>query len=109
MHQLKRWEEFLPLFEFTYNNEYQESLNISPFEALYDRKFNTAISWDDRVNKVVLGPNMMREMVQEVINIKQKLKSSQDRQKGYANRQECTNNCKWERIYISTSYEGRAH
>jgi hypothetical protein len=38
MHQPKQWEEYLPLVEFSYNNGYQESLKMSPFEALYGRK-----------------------------------------------------------------------
>jgi hypothetical protein len=38
MHQQQKWEEYLPLVEFSYNNGYQESfedLRMSPFEALY--------------------------------------------------------------------------
>jgi len=34
MHQQRKWEEYLPLVEFSYNNGYQESLKMSPFEAL---------------------------------------------------------------------------
>ena len=37
MHQPKKWEDYLPLVEFSYNNGYQESLNMSPFQALYGR------------------------------------------------------------------------
>jgi hypothetical protein len=37
MHQPKKWEDYLPLVEFSYNNGYQESLKMSPFEALYGR------------------------------------------------------------------------
>jgi hypothetical protein len=33
--------------EFSYNNGYQESLKMSPFEALYGRKSNIPISWDN--------------------------------------------------------------
>jgi hypothetical protein len=33
-----KWEDYLHLVEFAYNNGYQESLNMSPFEALYGRK-----------------------------------------------------------------------
>lgn len=35
MHQQRKWEEYLPIVEFAYNNGYQESLRISPSEALY--------------------------------------------------------------------------
>jgi hypothetical protein len=33
MHQPKKWEDYLPLVEFAYNNGYQESLKMSPFET----------------------------------------------------------------------------
>ena len=31
------WEEHLPLVEFAYNNSYQTSIQMSPYEALYGR------------------------------------------------------------------------
>ena len=33
--QQKRWEEFLPLVEFTYNNSYQSTIKMVPFDFLY--------------------------------------------------------------------------
>src|SRR3989337_1596159 len=33
-----KWEDSLPYAEFSYNNSYQASLKMSPFEALYGRK-----------------------------------------------------------------------
>ena len=32
------WDEYLPLIEFTYNNCYQASIRMAPYEALYGRK-----------------------------------------------------------------------
>ena len=29
------WEDHLPLVEFTYNNSYQSSIQMAPYEALY--------------------------------------------------------------------------
>ena len=29
------WEEHLPLVEFAYNNNYQASIQMTPYEALY--------------------------------------------------------------------------
>ena len=29
------WEKHLPLVEFAYNNSYQESIQMAPYEALY--------------------------------------------------------------------------
>jgi hypothetical protein len=38
------WEKWLPLAEFLYNNSYQESIKIAPFEALYGRKCRTPLN-----------------------------------------------------------------
>jgi transposase InsO family protein len=40
------WDKSLPCAEFSYNNSYQASLKISPFEALYGRKCRTPLYWD---------------------------------------------------------------
>ena len=39
-----KWEDYLHLVEFAYNNGYQTSAKLSPFEILYDRKCTTPIS-----------------------------------------------------------------
>jgi hypothetical protein len=31
----QKWDDCLPLVEFSYNNSYQESIKMVPFEALY--------------------------------------------------------------------------
>jgi hypothetical protein len=85
MHQPKKWEDYLPLVEFAYNNGYQESLKIIPFEALYGRQCNIPINWNNPVDRVTIRPDMLNEMEQQVIHIKKNLKISQDRQKSYAN------------------------
>jgi transposase InsO family protein len=38
MDKPSKWEYYLHLVEFTYNNGYQYSLNTSPFKSLYGRK-----------------------------------------------------------------------
>jgi transposase InsO family protein len=37
------WDKSLPYMEFSYNNSYQASLKMSPFEALYGRKCRTPL------------------------------------------------------------------
>ena len=39
------------------------------------------MTWDNPVNRVVLGPELLKEMEQEVVKIRKKLKAAQDRQK----------------------------
>ncbi|WVZ94714.1 hypothetical protein U9M48_040578, partial [Paspalum notatum var. saurae] len=55
-----KWDECLPLAEFAYNNSYQKSLNMAPFEALYAEE--------------------------QVKFIQSNLKSAQSRQKSYSDR-----------------------
>ena len=51
-----KWEDYLHLVEFSYNNGQQASLGMSPYEALYGRRCTTLVTWDNLVNMVVLGP-----------------------------------------------------
>jgi transposase InsO family protein len=39
-----KWDKHLTLSEFSYNNSYQESIKMSPFEALYGRPYRTPLS-----------------------------------------------------------------
>jgi hypothetical protein len=45
MDQHKLWEEFLPLVEFSYNNNYQSTIKMAPFEFLYERPCQTPLRW----------------------------------------------------------------
>jgi hypothetical protein len=65
-----RWEDYLHLVEFAYNNGYQASLKMSPFETLYGRKCNTPISWDNLVDREIIGPELLREMEEKLLKIK---------------------------------------
>ena len=56
-------------------------MGMSPYETLYGRRCRTPVTWDNPVNMIVLGPELLKEMEQEVAKIKQKLKAAQDRQK----------------------------
>ena len=67
------------MVQFTYNNGQKASLGMSPYEALYGRRCRTPVTWDNPVNRVVLGPKLLKEMEQEVVKIMQKLKATQDR------------------------------
>ena len=61
-------------------------MGMSPYEALYGRRCRTPVTWDNPVNKVVIGPELLKEMEKKVVKIKQNLKAAQDRQKIYANK-----------------------
>jgi hypothetical protein len=40
------WDKRLPYAEFSYNNSYQASLKMSPFQTLYGRNCRTPLHWD---------------------------------------------------------------
>jgi transposase InsO family protein len=42
-----QWDKCLPLAEFSYNNSYQESIKMAPFEALYGRRCRTPLNWSE--------------------------------------------------------------
>ena len=66
MNQQRKWEEYLPLAYFAYNNGYQESLKTSPFEVFYGQSCSTPISWSDLVNGVLIGLDMLAEMEHKI-------------------------------------------
>ena len=59
---------------------------MSPYEALYGRRCRTPVFWDNPVNRVMIGPKLVKDMEQEVVKIRQNLKASQDIQKIYADK-----------------------
>lgn len=52
------WDDHLPLIEFAYNNSYEASIQIAPFEVLYGRKCRTPICWEEGERKL-LGPELV--------------------------------------------------
>jgi len=55
----EKWEDDLPLVEFSYNNSYQSTIRMAPFEALYKRKCRTPLWWSDLGEALILGPEMI--------------------------------------------------
>uniref|UniRef100_A0A2N9GS05 RNA-directed DNA polymerase n=1 Tax=Fagus sylvatica TaxID=28930 RepID=A0A2N9GS05_FAGSY len=78
------WEEHLPLVEFAYNNSYQASIQMAPYEALYGRKCRSPICWDDIGERKILGPEIVQHTVDKIQLIRERLRSAQSRQKSYA-------------------------
>ncbi|KAH9311968.1 hypothetical protein KI387_027003, partial [Taxus chinensis] len=83
MDQQYKWEEYLPLVEFAYNNTYHASLKMTPFEELYERKCRTPVSWDSIEDREVIGPEILTEMEQQVKLIRECLEEVADRQQSY--------------------------
>ena len=90
MNQPTRWEDYIHLVEFAYNNSYQSSIKMSPFEALHGERCKVLLSWGNLEDRMVLGPCILEQMEAMVLKIKHNLKVAQDMQKSYANRKRTT-------------------
>ena len=53
MNKPTKWEDYLHLAEFAYNNGYHNSSKMSPFEVLYGRKCRTSVTWDSPIESHV--------------------------------------------------------
>jgi hypothetical protein len=81
-----KWDKHLPLTEFSYNNSYQESIKMSPFEALYGRHYRTPLSWSESDERVIFGPDMVTEAEEKVKQIQANILAAQSRQKSYTDK-----------------------
>ena len=81
IHYGKSLDKCLALAEFSYNNSYQASLKMAPFEALYGRRCRTPLSWSQVRERVIFGPELVTEVEEKVRVIQANLKAAQSRQK----------------------------
>jgi hypothetical protein len=71
------------LVEFAYNNSYQSSLRMAPFEALYGRRCQTPLNWSQPGEREIFGPDLVTKAKRKVTLIKKNLEAAQARQKSY--------------------------
>src|SRR3954465_15989265 len=73
----KNWEKSLPFAEFAYNNSFQSSLNMAPFELLYGRRCRTPLNWSETGERQFFGPDMIKEAEDQVRIVRDQLKADQ--------------------------------
>ena len=78
------WDRYISLMKFAYNNIYQTSISMTPYEALYSRKCRTHVCWTELNEHKVIGPDIVKETEEKVRIIQQRLKAASDKQKSYA-------------------------
>ena len=69
-----KWEDDLPLVEFSYNNSYQSIIKMAPFEALYRRKCRTPLCWSDLDEALIIGPEMIHETIETIRKIREHIR-----------------------------------
>jgi hypothetical protein len=62
----KKWEESLPYAEFSYNNSYQASLKMAPFEVLYGCKCRTPLNCSETGERPLVGPDIIQHTEEQV-------------------------------------------
>jgi hypothetical protein len=98
------WDKSLPYAEFSYNNSYQASLKMSPFEVLYGRKCSTPLYWDQTGERQFFGPELIQETEEQVRIIQENLRVAQTRQKSYAdNRRRLLEFKEGDHVYLKVS------
>jgi hypothetical protein len=70
------WDKNLPWAEFLYNNGYQESLKMAPFEVLYGHYCCTPLNWIESGEKAIFGPDLINEAEVTVHRIQDNLKAT---------------------------------
>ena len=79
------WDRYIPLMEFAYNNSYQSSISMAPYEALYGRRCRTPMCWTKLNEHKIIGLDLVKDTEEKVKIIQQRLKAVSDRQRSYAN------------------------
>ena len=80
------WDRHLPLVEFAYNNSFQSSIGMAPYEALYGRKCRTPLCWDEVGERKLVNVELIDLTNDKVKVIRERLKTAQDRQKNYSDK-----------------------
>ena len=73
------WDEHLSLVEFAYNNSYQASIQMAPYEALYGRPCRSPLCWTEVGESSITDPDLIRDTSEKVSMIRQRLLTAQSR------------------------------
>jgi hypothetical protein len=71
------WDKSLPYAEFSYNNSYQASLKMAPFEALSGRKCRTPLYWSQTGESQLFGTDIIKEVERQVQIIRENMRITQ--------------------------------
>lgn len=78
------WEDHISLVEFSYNNSFQYTIRMAPFEALYGMPCRSPSCWLEASEKLVFGPDFIHDSIEKIDLIRHRMKEAQSRQKSYA-------------------------
>ena len=73
------WEDHLPLVEFAYNNSYQASIQMEPYEALYRMPCRFPVCWMEVGERPSTGQDLVRDTFEKLDFIRKRLFTTQSR------------------------------
>jgi hypothetical protein len=82
----KSWDKSLSYAEFLYNNSYQASMKMAPFEALYGWQCRTSLFRSQTGESQVFGPEVLKDVERQVHMIRENLRIVQSRKKSCADK-----------------------
>nr|GEX67418.1 putative reverse transcriptase domain-containing protein [Tanacetum cinerariifolium] len=83
MYLKEGWVNHLSSVEFLYNNSYHANIKAAPFEALYGRKCRSLVCWAKVREAQLLGPEIVQEPTEKIIQIKQRIQAPVSPWKGF--------------------------
>ncbi|KAL4039222.1 hypothetical protein IC575_002871 [Cucumis melo] len=78
------WDSHLHLMEFSYNNTYQATIGMAPFEALYGKCCRSPVCWGEVGEQRLMGPELVQSTNEAIQKIRSRMHTAQSRQKSYA-------------------------
>ncbi|KAA0052124.1 ty3-gypsy retrotransposon protein [Cucumis melo var. makuwa] len=78
------WDSHLHLMEFAYNNSFQVTIGMAPFEALYGKCCRSPICWGEVGEQRLMGPELVKSTNEVIQKIRSRMHTAQSRQKSYA-------------------------
>nr|GEU42056.1 putative reverse transcriptase domain-containing protein [Tanacetum cinerariifolium] len=79
----KGWVNHLLLVDFSNKNSYHASIKAAPFKALYGQKYRSPVCWAEVGEAQLIGPELVQEITEKIIQVKQRIQTAHDRQKSY--------------------------
>ena len=78
------WAKYLSLVEFSYNNSFQSTVGMAPYEVLFGQKCQSPVDCNELGERKYLGPESVEQATEAIKKIKERMKTFQSRQKSYA-------------------------
>ncbi|KAL0539456.1 hypothetical protein IC582_023668 [Cucumis melo] len=70
--------------EFAYNNSFQATIGMTPFEALYGKCCRSPVYWDEVGEQRMVGPELVQSTNEAIQKIRSRMQTAQSRKKSYA-------------------------